>query len=129
MDLDELLRLAENATPGPYYVALDDAEECGPHKNSGLSLVDTGRTGDWPIARLCETQSANLIAACSPEVILKLLAVIRAADAMREHGVELSRQCIEPPYVSEKYAVGEFIGLFDGPLQRAFDAARAALEG
>ena len=80
----ELDRLAAAATPGPYYVALDDAEECGPHKNSGLSLVDTGRTGDWPIARLCETQSANLIAACSPEVILKLLACIDAADAMRD---------------------------------------------
>jgi hypothetical protein len=85
MTLQELETLARAATPGPYYVALDDAEECGPHRNSGLSLVDTGRTGDWPIARLCETPSANLIAALSPERVLALLAIVRAADAMREN--------------------------------------------
>lgn len=84
LTLDGLLALAEKATPGPYYVALDDAEECGPHANSGLSLVDTGRDGDWPIARLCETSSANLIAALSPEVVAALVRAVRTADAMYE---------------------------------------------
>ena len=104
--LDTLKKLAQAATPGPYYVALDDAEECGPHRNSGLSLVDTGRTGDCPIARLCETQSANLIAACSPERILQLVAVIEAAKAM---------------HVT--------VGSETDNGKVAFDAALAALEG
>jgi hypothetical protein len=87
MTLADLKRLALAATPGPYYVALDDAEECGPHRNSGLSLVDTGRQEDWPIARLCETASARYIAALSPERVLALLAVIEAAKAMRRAGL------------------------------------------
>lgn len=82
MNLTELRKLAEAATPGPYYVALDEADECGPHRNSGLSLVDTGRQNDWPIARLCESASANLIAALSPERILALLDVIEASDIL-----------------------------------------------
>jgi hypothetical protein len=84
MDIAALRKLALAATPGPYYVALDDAEECGPHRNSGLSLVDTGRTGDWPIARLCETQSARYIAALSPARVLAMIAVIEAAQEMRD---------------------------------------------
>ena len=59
----------------------------------------------------------------TPERVLQLLDVIEAAKAMRELGVEISRRCIEPPYMSEKAAVNEFIGVFDGPLQRTLDAA------
>jgi hypothetical protein len=72
-DLARLRELAQRVAEGPYFVALDDAEECGPHANSGLSLVETGRREDWPIARLCETQSANWIAATDPQTILSLL--------------------------------------------------------
>ena len=58
-----------------------------------------------------------------PERVLQLLACIEAAKRMRELGVEISRRCIEPPYMSEKAAINEFIGVFDGPLQRTLDAA------
>jgi hypothetical protein len=76
----ELRALAEAATPGPYFAASDDAEECGPHRNSGLSLVDTGRREDWPIARLCESPSAAWIAATDPQTILALLDRLAAAE-------------------------------------------------
>ena len=46
----------------PWFVAADDARECGPHTNSGLALVDTGRESDWPIARLCYWPIAEFIA-------------------------------------------------------------------
>lgn len=82
MNLDELRKLAEAATPGPYFVGNDAAEDAPDHTNSGLSMVDTGRTEDWPIARLCETPSANLIAALSPERILAMLDMIEAADGL-----------------------------------------------
>ena len=47
---------------GPYFVTADDAEDCPDHNHSGLAKVDTGRAGDWPIARLCEWPTAELIA-------------------------------------------------------------------
>lgn len=71
---------------------------------------------------------SDLNTACSPERILAMIAVIEAAKAMRDAGVDLSGRCIEPPYMSEKAAVNEFIGIFDGPLQRDFDAALARLQ-
>jgi hypothetical protein len=60
-------------TPGPWYVGADAAPDCPDHHNSGLALVDTGRSGDWPIARLCEWNNVNLIAA-APD-LLEALAV------------------------------------------------------
>ena len=45
----------------PWYVAGDDAPDT-PHCKSGLALVDTGRTSDWSIARLCEWNTAEFIA-------------------------------------------------------------------
>ena len=66
---------------------------------------------------------ADLCDAVTPERVLAMIACIEAAEAMRELGVEISRRCIEPPYMSEKAAVNEFIGVFDGPLQRKLDAA------
>ena len=53
---------------GPYFVTADDAEDCPDHKHSGLAKVDTGLTGDWPIARLCEWPTAELIASI-PEML------------------------------------------------------------
>ena len=71
---------------------------------------------------------ADLCDAMTGERVLQLLDVIEKAEEMRELGVEISRRCIEPPYMSEKAAVNEFIGVFDGPLQRKLDAALAKLE-
>ena len=50
-------------TEGPWYVGADDAADCPSHKNSGLAMVDTGRSADWPIARLVEWNNAPLLAA------------------------------------------------------------------
>lgn len=50
-------------TPGPWYVSRDDAHDCPPHKDSGLAMIDTGRTNDWPIARLMEWNNVHLVAA------------------------------------------------------------------
>ncbi len=60
-------------TEGPWFAGHDDAEDCPDHAMSGLALVDTGRQGDWPIARLCEWNNVSLIVA-APD----LLAVCKA---------------------------------------------------
>ena len=57
-------------TPGPWFVSGDDAEDCPPHRNSGLAQVDTG-TDAWPIARLCEWNNARLIAA-APDLLAEI---------------------------------------------------------
>jgi hypothetical protein len=57
-----LTELDAKATPGPWFAAGDDAEDCPDHAGSGLALVDTGRMSDWPAARLCEWYNARLIA-------------------------------------------------------------------
>lgn len=64
----------------PWFAAEDRAEDCPAHKNSGLALVDTGRSGDWPIARLCEWQTAEFIAK-SPERIRALLDQLAETEA------------------------------------------------
>lgn len=48
-------------TPGPYYLAGDDATDCPMHKNSGLALIDTGREFDFTIARLMEWNNAKFL--------------------------------------------------------------------
>lgn len=52
-----------------------------------------------------------------------LRAQAAAAKAIRDAGVEITRRVVVPQGISDKAAVNEYIGLFDGPLQRAFDAA------
>lgn len=58
----KLLVLLKRVPEGPYYYGPDDAEDCPPHAGSGLSMVDSGRTSEWPAARLCEAPMAKLIA-------------------------------------------------------------------
>jgi len=55
-------KVANAATKGPWFVGPDKADDCEPHANSGLALVDTGRTSDWDCARLCEWPNARFIA-------------------------------------------------------------------
>lgn len=64
--------LCERAIPGPYFVSHDDkdpGEDYHAHIGSGLAVVDTGRSGDWPVARFCEWPTAQLIARCSPDTM------------------------------------------------------------
>ena len=60
--LADLDALQTRAIEPPYFVASDSADDCPEHRNSGLALVDTGRSADWPVARLCEWHTANFIA-------------------------------------------------------------------
>lgn len=85
MTLEEWKRIAEGATEGPYFVVSDEAEECGPHANSGLSMVDTGRRGDWPVARLCEYPTAAHIAASHPARVIAAVKVIEVAKGLRSY--------------------------------------------
>lgn len=55
--------LRESLPDGPYFVNFDDGSDCPNHANSGLAVVDTGRTEDWPIARHCHWPVAKMIAA------------------------------------------------------------------
>lgn len=55
-------------TEGPWFVGADEALDTISHKHSGLALVDTGRTEDWPITRLCYWNNARLISA-APELL------------------------------------------------------------
>lgn len=81
--LAEIEQAVAKATPGPYYVAADDAADTVDHAGSGLSLVDTGRHGDWPIARLCETNNADLIALCDPATVASLCDAFRERDRLK----------------------------------------------
>lgn len=81
--LAELTKLAERATPGPWYVAHDSAEECGPHARSGLALVDNG-TSAWTCARLCEWPTARAIAAFGTHGKALIESLRIAVEAMAE---------------------------------------------
>jgi hypothetical protein len=70
---EQIAELLDKVPEPPWFVDSDEAKECGPHSYSGLALVDTGRTSEWPIARLCEWPTANFIAA-APEIVRQLLA-------------------------------------------------------
>lgn len=61
--LDDIEVAAKLAIDGPYYIAGDTALDCPDHKQSGLALIDTGRSNDWPVARLCEWRTAEFVVA------------------------------------------------------------------
>ena len=61
----------------PWYVSGDDAADTE-HQESGLALVDTGRTQDWPIARLCEWHTAEFIASSPLWLAQMVVEVIEA---------------------------------------------------
>jgi len=72
IDLDELEAVANAATEGPWFFG--EADE------SGLTVVDTGRVEDFPIAR-SETQNARFIATFDPPTVLAMAARIRELKA------------------------------------------------
>lgn len=80
---DTLEALLKEAAEGPVFVAHDDANDCPPHKNSGLAKIDTGRYSDWPIARLQEWPEARLVAFLynhAPAILALVRAAQKAAD-------------------------------------------------
>lgn len=85
--LKEVAEKAHKSIPGPYFVASDDAHDVPDHKDSGLALVETGRSDDWWVARLCEWPTAKFIAAFDPTTCLELLEEV---ERLRTEGMELS---------------------------------------
>lgn len=102
MNLDELERLAKAATPGPWIETLTANADAVDDQAS--LLVGPDRQLMKQLSDRLES-AADYIAACSPDVILRLLNVVRAADAMRSTCVILQARQWE-----------------------SFDAARAQLE-
>jgi hypothetical protein len=98
--LKEVAEKANKHTPGPYFVAPDSAHDSPDHKDSGLALVETGRSDDWWVAGLCEWPTAKFIAAFDPTTCLELLEEVerlvkRAADPFEHDLNECVRQCNE----------------------------------
>lgn len=108
IELDALLEAARAATPGPYYVDHDDAEDCLPHKDSGLAQVDTGRADDWPIARLCEWPTARFIAAANPTTIERLVLMVRELEQEHERLLESVKKFTEQAYRAQYEVVDHF---------------------
>lgn len=82
--LKEVAEKAHKSIPGPYFVASDDAHDTPDHKDSGLALVETGRSDDWWVARLCEWPTAKFIAAFDPTTCLELLEEVERLRADRQ---------------------------------------------
>lgn len=61
-DLVEIEALSAKVPDGPWFTAPDHADDVPDHRRSGLALVETGRSADWWIARLCEWHTASFIA-------------------------------------------------------------------
>lgn len=119
-----LRELCGAATTGPYFVSHDDKEmdDGGyrAHVASGLAIIDTGRVGDWPIARFCEWPQAELIARLSPEVVMKTYEAL----------IEL-RSIIDPMFEScaglKTFNLEQYEAI--GPALAKADLALSALDG
>lgn len=112
-DRARLRELHAKAIQGPYFVSVDDADDCPDHQNSGLAMIDTGRQHDWPVARLCEWPTAKYIAAAGDALptlldeadaleaeVARLREILSRALALkggwREAITELEDHCSEP---------------------------------
>lgn len=84
MTPSELQALHEKATQGPVYVIFDEATDTKDHAHSGLAMIDTGRSMDWPIARLCEWPTAHLVAYLYNSVpdLLDMMRKLERAEAI-----------------------------------------------
>lgn len=76
----EIEALSAKVPDGPWFTASDDADDVPGHRRSGLALVETGRSADWWIARLCEWHIAQFIADSKTNVDA-LCATVRALRA------------------------------------------------
>ena len=85
--LKEIEALSAKVPDGPWFTATDDADDVPEHRRSGLALVETGRSADWWIARLCECHTANFIAASKTNVD----ALCQTVRALREQLAESDR--------------------------------------
>ena len=85
VDLDKIQRAAEAATPGPwlvdqsYPIMIASQSETWPLVDDG---EEVGRTGAFIANTGDSTDNAQFIAACDPQTILKLIAVVREAQGV-----------------------------------------------
>jgi len=84
MDLEAIEARVNAATEGPWFVGPDDATDCPDHSHSGLALVDTGRSSDWPVARLCEWQNAKFIVEAITDIPALIAEVKRLQGEIRK---------------------------------------------
>lgn len=82
----EIEALSAKVPDGPWFADADIADDVPDHRRSGLALVDTGRGGDWWIARLCEWHIANFIAASKTNVdaLCQTVRVLRTDAKMKK---------------------------------------------
>lgn len=94
-ELDNLYTLAhDKRIPLPrWFARFDHATDCPDHQDSGLAAVDTGRSSDWPIARLCEWPTAEYIAAANPLMISRLIQQVRDYKEQRDELSEIIEKC------------------------------------
>ena len=98
---------------------------------AAIDALERTRRGELDQMALLDARSVELVSVHGKRV-LAMLRVIEAAKAMRDAGVSIGQRVVlpdaEPDSMADDTALGEFIGIFDGPLQRDFDAALAALD-
>ena len=88
---DELKRLAEAATPGPW--SFDGSYICPARIEGETTYVETWRA----VADSHQTENVRFIAAANPAVILEL---IEEVEALREKASELSVEAVRYRYLA-----------------------------
>ena len=144
LDLEELSRLASAATPGPWHVDQDPRPgmewnrsiACDPDGDSWVCIMC--HSGGKDDAR--DEATAAYIASCSPDRILKLVEIARAATSAKlllercgPHLQGVERECCGSPNWSghpedEPQCCGHAMDLSDH-IANELHALRAALEG
>jgi hypothetical protein len=125
MTLDELLSLAEGATPGPWEVN-DDERDCmvltakdsrwvanvgnWARQNAAIGEADPGHESMLRNVFEFDTADAAYIAALSPEVVRALVRVAQVAERMDRSGI----------------AGGDYVGAMSD-IRQALDALKAVL--
>lgn len=114
---DELRRLAEAATPGPWERASTDGMGWAVHRGEH----DT-------VALYADRHDSEFIAAANPTAVLDLLDRLRAAEVLAEHASDMSdEQCIDGKWVHGVCCdCGEFVP-FDAVNDHIAAAQTAAL--
>ena len=92
MTLDELERLARAATPGPWHVQDSNSwRRIGTDRIDGAVVCPINQRHDGHPDLGARRDDLDYIAACSPDVVLKLIETLRAADRLYEAGCWIQR--------------------------------------
>ena len=89
MTLDELAGLAEKATPGPWHREIDNIDQEVAAATYWVIGANRAARKDGAVALGYNSNNDDndtaYIAACDPGTVLKLLAVVREAQEVKEH--------------------------------------------